>query len=211
MQKLLLLCCTILLASTVGLAQSDVSTIAAPSPSAAPSASPQAPSGTGPATWELGLGYQFAQLRMPEQHTVNAAVPAFTANDSGADVSLTRFLSNLIGLEADVNASFGGSSTPLITTSQVLFVGGGARFAWRGHGRVEPWAHALAGFDHFSFTQTATAYGSNNSFAFIVGGGADFTMTPRIGIRVNADFVGSALFSAVQPNWRAGAGVVFKF
>jgi hypothetical protein len=211
MQKLLLLCCAILLASTAGLAQSDVSTIADPSPSAAPSASPQASAATGLATWQLGLGYQFIQLRMPAQTLAHATVPAFTSNDSGADVSLTRFLTSRIGLEADVNAGFGASSTSLITTSQVLFVGGGARFAWRSHGRVQPWAHALAGFDHFSFTQTATAYGSNNSFAFIAGGGADFPVTPRMGIRVNADFVGSVLFSAVQPNWRIGAGLVFNF
>jgi hypothetical protein len=210
MRKFLLLCCAILLASTVGLAQSDVSTIADPSPSAAPSASPQGSSAPGLSTWELGFGYEFIQLRMPAQ-TAHQTVPAFTSNDSGADVSLTRFLTSKIGLEADVNAGFGASSTSLISTSQVLFVGGGARFAWRSHGRVQPWAHALAGFDHFSFTQTATAYGSNNSFAFILGGGADFPVSPRIGIRVSADFDGSVLFSAVQPNWRIVAGPMFNF
>jgi hypothetical protein len=217
MQKLLLLCCATMLMSGAALAQnvpaSDSSEIADAFPTASPfpPAAPQALSRPDLTSWQLAFAYQFHQFYMPEQQAKGAIVPAFTATKNGYDVSLTRFLVNWGGLEANVAQGFGGTSTSLIQDSNSLLIVGGPHFALRGHGRVEPWAHVLVGLAHFRFSQTATAYGSNNSVAFLGGIGADFHLNPRTAFRVQGDYVGTALFSEPQNNWEVGAGVVFNF
>jgi hypothetical protein len=155
----------------------------------------------------ISFGYQFNRFNMPLQKTV----PAFTVNDNGLDVSFTRLFLRWGGLEGKAATGFGCGSVPQIASAKSVFVGGGPRFAYRGHGRFEPWLHTLIGLEHFRFTQTATAYGSNNSLAFIGGGGMDIHMNVRTAFRVQADYLGTALFSRGQTNWQIGAGVVFNF
>lgn len=220
MQKFLLLCCAILFVSSAGLAQSgpagtvfvnaDSLPTAVPLPAALP-ATPQAASQADLTSWQMAFTYQFSQFHMPQQPTNGAIVPTFTATDNGFDVSLTRFLINWAGLEAKFSQGFGGTSTSLIKDSRVLLVVGGPHFALRGHGRVEPWGHVLVGLAHFNFSQTATTYGSNNSVAFLGGGGADFHLNPRTAFRVQGDYVGTALFKTAQTNFEVGAGIVFNF
>lgn len=215
MQKLLLLCCAILFASGAAMAQSDaatgtVSTIADAAPAAASPAQPQVTSHLDLTNWQLAFSYQFNEFNMPQNLGKHSAVPAFTANDNGYDVSFARFLVSWGGLEADVSQGFGGTSTPQIKDSKYLMVVGGPRFAWRGH-RVEPWAHVLAGLAHFRYSGTATQYGSNNSVAFIGGLGLDLHLNPRTAFRLYGDYVGTALFSEPQTSWEAGAGIVFDF
>ena len=43
------------------------------------------------------------------------------------------------------------------------------------------------------------------------GGGVDLHLNVRTAIRVQADYLGTSLFSMGQNNWQAGAGVVFNF
>jgi len=188
-------------------AQSEISTIAAPSPATALPAPPQVASRDELTDWQISIGYQFNRFNMPLQKTV----PAFTVNDNGLDVSFTRFFLRWGGLEGEAAAGFDSGSAPQIASAKSIFVGGGPRFAYRGHGRFEPWVHTLIGLEHFRFTQTATAYGSNNSLAFLGGGGVDFHMNPRTAFRVQADYLGTDLFSIGQTNWDIGAGVVFNF
>jgi hypothetical protein len=210
MRKLVLLCGAVLLSSVAALAQSDVSTIAAPSPAAALPASPPVSRGDLP-DWQISLGYQFNRFNMPSEKKGTYTLPAFTVNDNGYDVSLTRFFFSWGGLEAESAEGFGSASIPQITSAKSLFIGGGPRFALRGHGRVEPWVHTLLGLEHFRFSQTSTVYGSNNSLGFIGGGGVDLHLNVRTAIRVQFDYVGTSLFSVGQNNWQAGAGVVFNF
>ncbi len=148
---------------------------------------------------------------MPAEKTGTHSVPAFTVNDHGFDVSLTRFFLSWGGLEAEAAAGFGSGSTPQIASATSLFLGGGPRFAYRGHGRFEPWFHALVGLEHFRFTQTAIDYGSNNSLAFIGGGGVDMHLNVRTALRLQADYLETSLFSRVQNNFQVGVGVVFNF
>jgi hypothetical protein len=215
MQKLLLLCGAVLLSSVAAVAQSDISTIAAPSPatalpaSALP-ASPQGASRPDLTDWQLSFGYEFTRLNMPSQSVGTYTLPAFTANDNGFDVSFTRFFGRWAGIEAESAAGFGSGSVPQISSAESLFLGGGPRFAYRGR-RFEPWVHTLIGLEHFSFTQTSVAYGSNNTVAFLGGGGVDFHLNVRTAIRVQADYLGTRLFSEGQSNFQIGGGVVFNF
>jgi hypothetical protein len=218
--KIPLLCCAVLVACGAGWTQSDVDrgifTLAASAPSTASTAAampdpPQVLSRLDLTDWQVAYTYRFNQVFLPEQLGKNAEVPAFTANDNGYGISLTRFLVNWGGLEADAAFGFGGTSTSQIRVSKFLRVVGGPHFALRGHGRVEPWAHALVGLAHFRFSQTATAYGSNTSLAFLGGIGADFHLNPRTALRVQGDYVGTALFKEPQTSWGVGAGIVLNF
>jgi hypothetical protein len=207
MRKLLLLWGVLSLSAVGAVAQSDAPSVATPSSATALPASPQVSSRPDLTDWQISIGYQFNRFNMPLQKTV----PAFTVNDNGLDVSFTRFFLRWGGLEGEAAAGFGSGSVPQIASAKSVFVGGGPRFAYRGHGRFEPWVHTLIGLEHFRFTQTATAYGSNNSLAFIGGGGVDIHMNARTAFRVQADYLGTALFSRGQANWQIGAGVVFNF
>jgi hypothetical protein len=132
-------------------------------------------------------------------------------NDSGLDISFTRFFISWGGLEGEAFAGFGSGSAPQIASAKSVFVGGGPRFAYRGHGRFEPWVHTLIGLEHFRFTQTAIDYGSNNSLAFVGGGGVDIHMNPHAAFRVQFDYLGTDFFKQSQANWQIGAGVAFNF
>lgn len=207
----LLLCGLVLLSSVAAAAQSDIATVAAPSPAAALPASPQVSSRAALTDWQISIGYQFNRFNMPSQKMGVDTVPAFTVNDNGINVSFTRFFLSWGGLEAESAAGFGSGSAPQIAVAKSVFVGGGPRFALRGHGRFEPWIHTLIGLEHFRFTQTATAYGSNNSLAFVGGGGLDIHMNPRTAFRVQLDYLGTDFFKQSQVNWQIGAGVAFNF
>lgn len=208
-RKALLLCGVVFLSSAAALAQTDVSTIADPSPASAQVATPQVAS-NGLPDWQVAFTYQFTRLNMPSDLVGTHYVPSFTANENGYDVSFTRFLVSWGGLEADSAAGFGDTSTPLIKDSKSLFIGGGPRFAYRGH-RVEPWGHVLVGLEHFRFSQTSTEYGSDNSVAFIGGGGVDLHFNPRTAFRLEVNYLGTAIVSKPEYNWQVGAGIVFDF
>jgi hypothetical protein len=211
MRKLLLLCGVVLISSVAAGAQTDISAISAPTPAAAQPASPQFAQRAELTDWQISIGYQFNRFNMPSQTAGGDTVPAFSANDNGLNVSFTRFFKSWGGLEAESAAGFGSGSAPQIGSAASFFVGGGPRIARRGHGRYEPWGHFLVGLEHFRFTQTATAYGSNNSLALAGGGGVDIHMNQRTALRLQADYLETNLFKMSQSNWQVGAGVVFNF
>ncbi len=212
MRKFLLLCGVVLLSSVAAVAQSDISAIAAPSPAAALPVPPQFAQRLNLTEWQISIGFQFNRFNMPLQSVAGNTVPAFTANDYGLNVSFTRFFDRWAGIEAESGAGFGGSgSAPQIASADSFFVGGGARFAYRGRGRFEPWVHALVGLEHFRFTQTGSNYGSNNSLAFVGGGGVDIHTNARTAFRFQFDYLGTDLFKLGESNWQAGAGIVFNF
>lgn len=215
MRKLLLLCGVVLLSSVAAVAQSDISTVVAPTTGSAQPASPVPASPQGASRpdftdWQISLGYEFTRLNMPAQSAGRYTVPAFTVNDDGFDVSFTRFFSRWAGIEAESASGFGSGSVSQISSAKSLFVGGGPRFAYRGH-RVEPWVHTLIGLEHLRFTQTSVAYGSNNSVGFLGGGGVDFHVNVRTAIRVQADYLGTRFFGEGESSFQIGAGVAFDF
>jgi hypothetical protein len=53
--------------------------------------------------------------------------------------------------------------------------------------------------------------GTDNSWAAAIGGGADYTITPRFGWRLQADYVRTQFFGNTQNNVRASTGLVFRF
>ncbi len=140
--------------------------------------------------YEIGVGYEY-------QH-FDVFGTTFHNNVYNANVSrhlfdwLTGAAGRLsVGAEVAVNAGFGGntSGTPSLNAKS-LFVGAGPHLAIETRSRLQPWVHGLVGLEHFRFTQT-NLLGSNNALGFMVGGGVDVRVAPRLAWRVEGDFVGT--------------------
>jgi hypothetical protein len=150
--------------------------------------------------WQYGLGYQY-------QH-FSALGQSFSNN--GFDVDITRYMTNLIGIEGTAVMGFGNTGSPRNLDAKSFFLGGGPHLAVQNKSRLEPWAHVLVGWQHFRFTQTTTI-GGNSGLGIRAGGGVDFKLGPRAYWRVQGDYVGTHFSSAFQTNYAFGTGVVFNF
>jgi hypothetical protein len=158
----------------------------------------------GPSDWQLSLGYQY--------NRINLLGTPFNTN--GLNVTFTRFVNNWLGVEAQVGFGFGntGATTaPPNLNAKSLMAGGGPRLAWRGHGRIETWAHGNIGIERFRFSQTAGVLGANHALAGVAGGGIDFRLTSRTSFRVEGDWMGSRFFSMNQRSFQAVTGIVINF
>jgi hypothetical protein len=168
------------------------------------------PSASGPiqaekTPWQVAVSFQY--------NYNNLLGSPFTTY--GINVTATRFLTRYWGVDTQIGTGFygntGQTTTPPNLDAKSLFLGVGPRLAIRGRSRFEPWGHAVGGFEHFRFSQTAGVLGSNNALAGAVGGGADFFLTPRAAVRVEADAIGSEFFSTHQRHFQALLGVVYNF
>src|SRR6266849_7789845 len=88
----------------------------------------------------------------------------------------------------------------------------GPRVTYRTHGGLEPFGEALVGGARLTASPTGAPSTSLNSFAFAVGGGADYKFSRSIAIRfIQADYLFTHFAGVKQNNVRIQAGVVFRF
>jgi len=154
--------------------------------------------------WQFSVGYQY--------NRINLTGSPFSTNGLSTDV--TRYFTRWFGVEGQLGFGFGNTgatTSPANLSMKSLFAGGGARLAYRGHGRFEPWVHGVVGTQHFRFTQTAGVLGSNSALAVAFGGGADYQLGPRMALRVEADAIQSRFFSTNQRHFQVFSGLVFNF
>jgi hypothetical protein len=154
--------------------------------------------------WQVAFGYQF--------NRINMLGSPFDTN--GLNISTVRYFGRWVGAEAQAGGGYGntGATTvPANLTSKSLFAGGGPHLAFRGHGRIEPWAHALVGTEIFRFSQTAGLLGSNSAMAGVGGGGVDLRLNASTSLRAEGDWLGSRFFSADQRHFQVVTGLVFNF
>jgi hypothetical protein len=154
--------------------------------------------------WQLTVGYQFNRINMLGK--------PFDTN--GLNISTVRHFGKWFGAEVQAGVGYGktGATTvPPNLTAKSLFAGAGPRVVFRGHGRIEPWAHALVGEELFRFSQTAGRLGNNTALAAVGGGGVDFRLTARTSFMVEGDWLGSRFFSADQRHFQVVTGLVFNF
>ena len=110
-----------------------------------------------------------------------------------------------------VTAGFGGDTGGNSALHvKTLFPGAGPHLAIENASRFEPWVHGLVGWQHLRYTQTAML-GSNSALGYVLGGGADFKLNPKISWRVQADYIGTHFQSDLQSNYSFGSGVVLHF
>src|SRR6185437_10066749 len=97
--------------------------------------------------WQIAMGYQFDRININQT----------PFNTSGLNTTVVRFLSNWLGVEAQIGAGFGNTGRTGITPNldaKTVFLGFGPRLAIRGRSKYEPWIHGNIGFEHFRFSQT---------------------------------------------------------
>ena len=156
------------------------------------------------APWQISIGvqYNYENLR---------GVPFETY---GGNASIVRYFGRWVGVEGQIGAGFGpthNGSIPPNLDARSLFGGVGPRLAYRNQSRIEPWVHLIVGAEYFHFYQSSKSQGSITALAGLGGGGVNFYLWPHVGIRTEAELVGSRFFSTNQRSFQAVAGVVFDF
>jgi hypothetical protein len=146
--------------------------------------------------WQVYGGYTF--LRFYE-------LPNITQNMNGFNLNVVYYWKDWLGADGEFAATH---ATQENVSSWFLFGGGGPRFRWSAKKGIEVWAHALAGYSHFT---PQTSAGSQHAFAYELGGGVDLPFKPRWALRLGADAVCTTYFNSHQFNPTAHAGLVFRF
>jgi hypothetical protein len=146
--------------------------------------------------WQLGLGVSWERFRSS----------IFNASAVGLNTSISYYLNNWLGLEANALEGFAPEIFDHDPVRLFNFTGG-PRIAWRQR-RWEPWLHGLVGLAH---EQPQTSEGSRNSFAAQVGGGADYRINPRLSLRLQGDWLHTSFFSQSQNNFILVGGAVIHF
>ncbi len=123
---------------------------------------------------------------------------------TGADGRLT------VAAEGTTAFGFGHTGGKPNLDAKSLFVGGGPPCGYRKPVTLEPWAHVIAGLQHFRFTQ-GKVLGSNSDFGFMAGGGLDVRVDRGIYWRVQGDYVGTTFQSNEQSSYSVGTGFIFYF
>jgi hypothetical protein len=174
---------------------------AAPEPSPEPAAEPE-PQGV----YGVLQNYNF-QAYVGFTHLVFYELPNVTGNLNGFNMAL-EFYPHGGHLGAD--GEFAAVFAPQGNVSTHIDVGlGGARYRLEGPRGLEIWVHGMVGAAHFI---PLTPFGGTNAFAFEAGGGVDYTpRRRRVGLRLQADTVGTRFFGTHQYNPKLSAGIVVKF
>ena len=191
----------------------DLSPAPVPAPSTVPSLAPSTPLlnlAPAPApqdvtsvfqnySWQLYLGYTYTRFY---------EIPAFSESTNGFDIDMVYYFKDWVGAEGDLSAVHGTQFGNPGVSSWLATGSGGARFRWSARRGLELWAHALAGYSHFT---PQTAYGSQQAFAYTLGGGVDLPFKPRWALRFGADVLGTRYFSTHQFSPKFSAGIVFRY
>lgn len=147
-------------------------------------------------SWQIYGGYTF--MRFFE-------LPHITESMNGFNYSVVYYWKDWFGVDGELAATH---ATQDNVSSWFLFGGGGPRFRWSAKKGIEIWAHALAGYSHFT---PQTPAGLQHAFAYELGGGVDLPFKERWAIRLGADAMCSRYFNTYQYSPVAHAGLVFRF
>jgi len=187
----------LLFCATVGATAQDGAGAFSPS---TPISSPVAATGLVTPPWQLNVGYQYNRIAVPKTFE--------PFNTSGLGISITRYFSSAVGVEGEVGNGFGMAAPGVSAYS--IFAGAGPRLIFLRRSHFEPWVHGLAGIEHFNFAG-ATFPGTTTSVGWVMGGGMDYRFDSGWGLRLQGDYLGSALGGVYQRNIQIVGGVTWNF
>ena len=143
-----------------------------------------------------------------------------TLDCHGGGGSATYNLTSYLGVAAEV-AGCKVTGVPSVVSASAVSYLFGPRLTYRGYGRLEPFGEFLFGGVHTSASATGFPSVTDNTFAFALGGGADYKLSDRFAIRlVQADYLYTNFYrrnpsgigtSTHQNNARIQAGIIFRF
>jgi hypothetical protein len=149
-----------------------------------------------PNKWQLGLAFALVRFRSSVYY---ASAPGFNS-------SLAYWWKEWVAIEGAITTAF---APPVFANEHFRYLsyGAGPKFSF-GHGRLEPWAHALLGGVHL-IPQTAS--GGQNGAEITVGGGVDYAINNVISAKGGADYLGTHMFGEWQSSLQIVAGFSFRF
>jgi hypothetical protein len=147
--------------------------------------------------WQIGLGVALVRFRSS----------VYVATAVGLNSSLAYFVKDSLAIEGAVTSAF--APPVFLSNENVKYVGygGGPKYVF-GHDALQPWVHLLVGGIHIV---PQTAFGSQNGFEMVAGGGADYAFTSSLAVRLEADYVRSYVFKQSQNFGQATLGLVYRF
>lgn len=158
---------------------------------------------------EFAAGFSVDSIDVGRIDTGDPTIVVNNANNRetglGFDTSVTGYFNRRFGIEGDVDGHYkrknytvtqtigtvtGTANINTHISTYNFMAGPHLRFA-TDNSKVTPFLHALLGANHSRVS--ATAFGTNikdteTDFALKLGGGVDFDMTPRVGLRLGADY-----------------------
>jgi hypothetical protein len=148
--------------------------------------------------WQAYLGFT---------HLVFYELPGVTGNLDGFNASLVYYPH---GGHFAGDGEFAAAFAPNSAVNTRIEMGlGGVRFRLAAAPEIEVWAHGMVGGAKFL---PQTPFGSDGAFAFAAGGGVDLNPRhKRLGLRLQADMVGTRFFGTHQYNPKISAGLVYRF
>lgn len=163
--------------------------------------------------YEVYAGYAYTSLNQVNQSRYGL---------QGFNVSITRDFGKYLGLTAEGDYYFLPIAKPVVVNSTIVPKVSSMLFGPVAHaniyGKFGGFVHALIGGEHTGgYNQTP-----NISFAGGVGGGMEYTLTPRLSLRATGDFIGASfsltgnspeLGNSPHRSWnpRAAFGAVYHF
>ena len=149
-----------------------------------------------PNKWQLGIAFALVRFRSSVYY---ASAPGFNS-------SLTYWWKDWVGIEGSITSAF---APPVFENEHFRYLsyGAGPKFSF-GHGRLEPWAHALVGGVHL-IPQTAAS--GKNGFEVTMGGGVDYGSNSVISAKAGVDYLATHMFGQWQSSAQIVAGFSFRF
>jgi hypothetical protein len=149
-----------------------------------------------PNKWQLGITFALVRFRSS----------VYSASAPGFNTSLAYWFRDGMAIEGSVTTAF---APPVFANEHFRYLsyGAGPKFSF-GHGRLEPWAHVLAGGVHL-IPQTAS--GGQNGLEITVGGGVDYVLNGVISAKAGMDYLGTHMFGEWQSSLQILAGFSFRF
>src|SRR4051812_41463437 len=153
----------------------------------------------------------------------NAVFTGERINLHGANFSAAYYVNNWLGIVADAGVHHAGNIANQFSLNLWSYQFG-PRVRLRNDTRFTPYGQFLLGGGHAGGTIYTTSLGfglnpigTNNSFLFTVGGGLDYRLSNRFGIRVvqaeylHSEFSNGSVVGHRQNNLRLSTGIVFSF
>jgi opacity protein-like surface antigen len=169
---------------------------------------------------EVGAGYTFRSYGRP-----NLQQPSSRLSMNGWNITVDYNFISWLGVAADLDWT-GSASNGADTTIMTGTIG--PQIYPLGHHKWTPFAHALFGAGRFYYRFPCACLGTNGTsnyfseydFAWVAGGGLDYTVRPNVGIRLaEFDFeqvsfdlrgFGNGPVPA-QNNWKYSAAILLRF
>jgi hypothetical protein len=201
MRRFVILCSALFCFSLAASAQDFTAAFESASTEAVPPAPAPPPAFIPPDRdpWQINAGFEYAHY--------NVLGEKF--HDYTYQAGVTRYFTNRIGLEGVALAGFGHAGSNPSIDAKSIFLGGGPHVSVSNRARIEVWAHVIAGWERFRFTQS-DVLGANSHAAFLAGGGVDYKIKERLFWRVQGDFLGTNL-GGFNANYLFGTGLVLSF